>query len=202
LTLSNFNVESWRGGIDLTNVKAFFKKHTEKHLPFIEKHSRFFGGLAIIFLMLVILALFAGAFYFTEIDQEKDHQTALNEEMAKGLYMPMLQDMGKNEQVGRSNVIETKIYTVVDNELGYEITLIVSNYGYNPSTGITQKRIKNTKTIPADGFKQISGLFTSDLHQISTVWRYTNVSENKFFYYVWGENSVCSFSLNESTPLT
>jgi hypothetical protein len=202
LTLFNFYVKSGPGGIDLTNVKAFFEKHTEKHIPFIEKHSKFFAGSAIILLMLAIFALLAGALYFVDKDLEKDHQAALNEEIAKGLSMPMLQDVGNNKQSERSTVIETKIYTVLDKELGYELTLVVSNYGYNPPTGITKKRIKDTKAIPANGFKQISGLFTSDQRQISTVWRYTNVSENKFFYYVWGENSVCPFSLNESTPLT
>ncbi len=155
-----------------------------------------------ILLMLAIVALLAGALYFVDKDQERDHRTALNEEMANGLSMPMLQDVGNNKPIGHSTVIETKIYTVLDKELGYELTLVVSNYGYNPPTGIIKKRIKDTKAIPADGFKQISGLFTSDQRQISPVWRYTNVSENKFFYYVWGENSACSFSLNESTPLT
>jgi hypothetical protein len=134
--------------------------------------------------VLIILILLVALIFFHHARVESKLQKTRIAEA--GLLVPSLLYFDKNDNV--------KIWDLVDENYGIDLTIVKSDYGNNPPIGISGLRYGPPKIPPANGNERIAITLRGDGSTFPAIYRYVNVTAKKIFYYE--TNHAATFAMN------
>lgn len=133
-------------------------------------------------IVFLIIIIFFGAVGYAYIEETKSKMEKIkNAEI--GLYSPRLLQTAD----------QTKVYSLVDEDYGINLAVVISDWGLNPPVGISGFRYKPATISPVNGNEQIGKTVLEDQTRFPTIFRYVSLQENKIVYYE--ENHACTFSI-------